>query len=104
MEIRAFEFSRDLVEDLVLLVTEEDLQDYAWPSQEVKTLLLAQGFSGKPERRRPVCMCRPDGNPVKAVAEVGQRGRAHLEKVRRAGSVLKQVEKLHQAPTVLPWK
>jgi leucyl aminopeptidase len=107
LEIRAFEFSRDLVEDLVLLVTEEDLQDYAWPSQEVKTLLLAQGFSGK-SGETAACVYVPAGRetPVKAVAGgLGKGEELTLEKVRRAfGSVLKQAEKLKiQALTVLPW-
>jgi len=107
LEVRALQFNAQVQTDLLCLVTEDELQDYAWPSPAVKQIMEAQKFSGKPGETSS-CVFLPDGGdqPRKVVAAgLGKEEELTLEKVRRAvGAGLKEADKLNIALlTTMPW-
>ena len=96
MEVRAVKFSTEAADDLLLMLTEEDCKEYAWPQPVLKQLLEAQGFTGKlGETASCVYLSEGAGRPRRAIAAgMGKAEELTLEKVRRSfGAGLKEAAK-----------
>lgn len=107
MNIRALVYSTDLVDDLLLFVTEDGFTEYDWPHSSLKTLCETQGFSGK-FGEIASCAYLREGHDTARRVIVGGLGKSSelcLEKVRRvSGKAFKEAEKLKvEMLTMVPW-
>jgi leucyl aminopeptidase len=107
VEVRAVKFSTEAADDLLLMLTEEDCKEYAWPQPVLKQLLEAQGFTGKlGETASCVYLSEGAGRPRRAIAAgMGKAEELTLEKVRRSfGAGLKEAAKQKiETLTIAPW-
>lgn len=107
MEVRALVYTPHLPGDLLILMPEEAVESYSWPNETIKTLILAQKFSGK-QGEIAASIYLPEGGeePRRViVGGLGQSSALTLEKVRRTvGKALKEAEKMKgEVLTAVPW-
>lgn len=107
MDVRALNYSSDLVGDLLLLVAEDTLDQFEWPNAIIKTLIVEQGFSGK-FGETAFCTYFEEGTEKPRKVIVGGLGKTSelcLEKVRKAcGKALKEAEKRKvETLSMVPW-
>jgi len=107
LEVRALQFNAHVETDLLCLVAEEGVRDYAWPSAVVGQLMAAQKFAGKLGEKAS-CVYLPEGaeRPLRVVAAgLGKTAELTPETVRRAlGAGLKEAERLKvDVLTIMPW-
>lgn len=107
MDVRALNYSSDLVGDLLLLVAEDTLGQFEWPNAIIKTLIVEQGFSGK-FGETAFCTYFEEGTEKPSKVIVGGLGKTSelcLEKVRKAcGKALKEAEKRKvETLSMVPW-
>jgi leucyl aminopeptidase len=107
MDVRALNYSSDLVGDLLLLVAEDTLGQFEWPNAIIKTLIVEQGFSGK-FGETAFCTYFEEGTEKPRKVIVGGLGKTSelcLEKVRKAcGKALKEAEKRKvETLSMVPW-
>ncbi|NLL41803.1 MAG: leucyl aminopeptidase [Firmicutes bacterium] len=107
MEVRALEYSADLVGDLLLFVAEDRMEDYSWPHEAVRSLCEDQGFTGKfGELAYCPYLVEGEDKPRKAVVSgLGKTDELCLEKVRKAcGKALKEADKRKmRSLSLVPW-